>query len=587
VIPALTASRSGQWARRHHAWIVVGLIAVLSFGVRVRLRDMALERDEGEYAYAGQLMLHGVPPYVAAYNMKLPGTYAAYAIIMAVFGQTPSGIHFGLALVNVSSIILIFLIGRKLLDPEAAMAAAVAFGLLSTGTSILGLAAHATHFVTCFALLGIWFLLLAHERQRRRDFALSGLCFGLSFLMKQHGIFFGIFGGIYLLYDPIANAWSRKGRGSRFRIGTRAGSRERPASRFGIGSHYLSTPLFALLLYFAGFLFPYLLTCGLLAATGAFHSFWFWTVSYAGKYASDTSLAQGPEMLRAGLRVVIGPNLGLWIFPWVGALVIWWDQRRETKTRFFLFTLLICSFASVSVGLFFREHYFITLMPILALFIGEAFSRAWYLLRKDRTIELFTAVPILGGLAISLGAALLGNMNCWLAQSPAEVSRLVYHTTLFNEARALGDFIRQNAGPNATVAVIGSEPEIYFYAHRRSATGYLYMYPLTEHHPFARHMQEEMIQELERARPDYAVYVDDRYSWLFQADSDRTIFEWWENYWVKNLSLMKTVSYQEGGAQQTGYVDPFSKESAPEAESCRLLLFERKDRADQRGSLVK
>lgn len=36
-----------------------------------------LERDEGEYAYAGQLMLQGIPPYQLAYNMKLPGTYAA------------------------------------------------------------------------------------------------------------------------------------------------------------------------------------------------------------------------------------------------------------------------------------------------------------------------------------------------------------------------------------------------------------------------------------------------------------------------------------------------------------------------------
>ena len=56
--------------------------------VRVRLRDMPIERDEGEYAYAGQLILQGVPPYKEAYNMKLPGTYAAYAAIMAVFGTS-------------------------------------------------------------------------------------------------------------------------------------------------------------------------------------------------------------------------------------------------------------------------------------------------------------------------------------------------------------------------------------------------------------------------------------------------------------------------------------------------------------------
>ena len=59
--------------------------------IRVRLLEMPLERDEGEYAYAGQLLLQGIPPYELAYNMKLPGTYFAYAAGMAVFGQTIGG----------------------------------------------------------------------------------------------------------------------------------------------------------------------------------------------------------------------------------------------------------------------------------------------------------------------------------------------------------------------------------------------------------------------------------------------------------------------------------------------------------------
>jgi hypothetical protein len=51
------------------------LVAIMFFSmIRFRLRDMPLERDEGEYAYAGQLLLEGIPPYQLAYNMKLPGT---------------------------------------------------------------------------------------------------------------------------------------------------------------------------------------------------------------------------------------------------------------------------------------------------------------------------------------------------------------------------------------------------------------------------------------------------------------------------------------------------------------------------------
>src|SRR6476659_7962083 len=84
-------------------WVTVScLVVILGFAafVRIRLLEMPLERDEGEYAYAGQLMLQGIPPYKLAYNMKLPGTYAAYALIMAALGETPRGIHLGVMLGN-------------------------------------------------------------------------------------------------------------------------------------------------------------------------------------------------------------------------------------------------------------------------------------------------------------------------------------------------------------------------------------------------------------------------------------------------------------------------------------------------------
>src|ERR1700676_2959186 len=89
-IPAATAESQNR-RRFSLPWeyVAIALIILLIAGIRFRLRDFPLERDEGEYAYAGQLILQGIPPYQLAYNMKLPGTYGAYALIMAVFGQTP------------------------------------------------------------------------------------------------------------------------------------------------------------------------------------------------------------------------------------------------------------------------------------------------------------------------------------------------------------------------------------------------------------------------------------------------------------------------------------------------------------------
>ncbi len=55
--------------------IWLGLLVILAFNfcIRWHLREMPLERDEGEYAYAGQLVLQGIPPYQLAWNMKFPG----------------------------------------------------------------------------------------------------------------------------------------------------------------------------------------------------------------------------------------------------------------------------------------------------------------------------------------------------------------------------------------------------------------------------------------------------------------------------------------------------------------------------------
>src|SRR3954471_18354186 len=108
-------------------WVTISCLAIiLGFAafVRIRLLDMPLERDEREYAYAGQLMLQGIPPYKLAYNMKLPGTYAAYAVIMAVFGETIRGIHLGLIVVNAITILLIYGIGRVLLGRVCGVVAA-------------------------------------------------------------------------------------------------------------------------------------------------------------------------------------------------------------------------------------------------------------------------------------------------------------------------------------------------------------------------------------------------------------------------------------------------------------------------------
>ena len=88
--------------------------------------------------------------------------------------------------------------------------------------------------------------------------------------------------------------------------------------------------------------------------------------------------------------------------------------------------------------------------------------------------------------------------------------------------------------PDDTIAVLGSEPEIYFYSHRHSATGYIYTYGLMEPQKYAQQMQEEMIREIERARPKYFISVAMNDSWLQRPESDPLIFNWANEYIAKN-----------------------------------------------------
>src|SRR5438552_17849261 len=91
---------------------------------------------------------------------------------------------------------------------------------------------------------------------------------------------------------------------------------------------------------------------------------------------------------------------------------------------------------------------------------------------------------------------------------------MIYPESAFPESIRIGEYVREHTSPDDTIAVLGSEPEIYFYAKRHSATGYIYTYSLMEPQIYAQKMQQEMIREIEAARPKYLISVAMSYSWL-------------------------------------------------------------------------
>jgi hypothetical protein len=474
--------------------------------VRIRLLDIPLERDEGEYAYAGQLLLQGIPPYQAAFNMKFPGVYGAYAVIMAAFGQTIAGIHMGFLLLNAGTIALVFLLGRRLFSPAAGIASAAAYALLSMSYSVYGTQAHATHFVVAAALGATLLLLRAIDTGSPAMLFSAGLLYGVTILMKQHGAFFAIFGGLYLLWtcggsrvssDP-ANA--------------------RPPSRV----------LRKLGLLIAGTAVPLALTALALWHAGVFGNFWFWTITYARGYALENSLSDGIVAFETAFPQVVGPNLLMWILAAAGLAMLWW-KKADRALAIFPTAFLAFSFFAVCPGLYFREHYFVLMLPAVALLAGAA-------VRSVRKIAGVLIAGLLYGSILVISIARQGDFL--FGMSPSEAGFRMYGLNPFSQAIEVAGYLRTHSDKAARIAVLGSEPEIYFYAGRRSATGYIYTYGMMEPQPFALKMQNEMIRELENSRPEYVVYVSVPFSWAQRSDSPRRIFDWWSRYGAQNYKVV-------------------------------------------------
>jgi hypothetical protein len=128
-----------------------------------------------------------------------------------------------------------------------------------------------------------------------------------------------------------------------------------------------------------------------------------------------------------------------------------------------------------------------------------------------------------------------------------EVSRLIYGANPFVESMEIAQYISERTSEDERIAIIGSEPQIYFYANRRAATGYIYMYALMEDHPFSQQMQQQVIEEVESVNPNYLVYVNVPNSWLVRPGSDRTIFNWYSQY-VQSYDLVGLVALAQDGA---------------------------------------
>jgi len=518
----INSKKTRQIPKRHfNYWplLIILIIIIMTALLRIPLLNVPLERDEGEYAYAGQLILQGIWPYHAPslYKYKMPGAYFIYAIILALFGQTPVAIHTGLLLANLAAIIVLFLLTRKLFGHIAALTAAAAYSILSISPSVLGIFAHSEHFVVLAALAGILLLLESIDSYRWPKLFAAGALLGSAFVIRQHAAAFILFAALYFLYTELKKK-----------------------------SLSLKCLLSKGLLFCAGLAVPFFVTCAIFLAVGVFDRFWFWTFIYARKYLSMLPFSVGINMFRLTAIPMIASSPLLWILAAIGFIALLCSRKIRMLIPFTL-GFLAFSFLAVCPGLYFREHYFIFLLPAVALLIGIAVDSTAQLLSKFNFFLPGKAFAILF-ILIALYQSFYNQYSFLFQRDLNRLSRMTYGPNPFPESLNIAAYIKENSSKNDSVAILGSEPQILFYAQRHSATGYTDTYEMMKKHDYALQMQKEMIQEIEQARPRFLVFVNVLASWVHQPDSKTLIFDWFRKYQSKYY-------------QQVGVVDIISNTS--------------------------
>lgn len=233
-----------------------------------------------------------------------------------------------------------------------------------------------------------------------------------------------------------------------------------------------------------------------------------------------------------------------WIFGIIGFIALANAQiqgrgsRRPFIVLFFLF-----SFLSILPGLYFREHYFVLIIPALSLAAGYCSEHLTSALKEKSKNTLLPMLPI-AALFVSVIVTLSLQGEIYFRLPPDEISRKIYGMNPFIESLKIAQYIKSRAKDGDRIAILGSEPQILFYSGLHSATGYIYMYGLMEDQPYNLQMQKAMVAEIEKIKPAFIVFVQIPASWLPAQNAPLLIFDWAKRYIEENYVVTGVIDMQ-------------------------------------------
>src|SRR5438067_2521496 len=335
---------------RRFQWAALGIVLLT---IAIRLPSLLHPQPvdgEGIYSVVANEIVDGGRPYLDAVERKPPLLFWTYAAVFKVAGKFNwTALHVVALVWTLSAMAGLYVIGRELFDRSTGLIAALFYSVFQSWAVWKNLTFDAEMLMN-LPIIWAWAIALRRSSSRLRpELFAAGALLGAAFLLKQPAAIAAVPLGIYLLLPSYRT------------------SRSLMRSNSIIHATTLTTGFFAALgLVMIGLWKQGILREALywtIAGHDVPHVFW------------QTGIVTTLAFLGACLPLVIGS-----IIAWRDKDKIWAGRKAE---RTALLGLLAASAIGAAAGARFYPHYYVQLIPPLALLAAPYYARLW-----SRTVEL-------------------------------------------------------------------------------------------------------------------------------------------------------------------------------------------------------
>jgi hypothetical protein len=500
---------------------------VLFFAVlRWNSYDAPLIRDEGEYAYAAQLLVQGVAPYEYAFIQKPPMVIYSYAL-------------------------------SNLLLPHVFWAPRLlAYLFVALATILLGYIAR-LEFGKGFAWPAMWLVTPMVLLPELEQFKANTEMFLLLPLLATVAVY----------------AQSRH-RGQKLKYWFAAGF----LGATTLCYKYTALPMLAFvyvvwsielwhgvrnvnllgrswLAAFAGAAVAAIIELGFFLVHDGGARLWECTVEFNRYYASSSNFGLAAFWSQMGIFWS-----GWWILFFLPLAVF----LKPNPRRWFWIGIFICSLLATSASC--NSQYYIPMMPFWALLCAVGIRAL-----ASRLTEWSASTSKWIGCLITIVVMLLLIRPDvpWLKCTRERFAEVKLAGYPFLESQTVAARVAQLSSPDDFVFIAGSEPQILCYAQRFSPTRFITVYSLMIPTPVALKYQQEAIRDLQKRPPSLIIYVSSSTSWERQETTPMDFFIFLKNFLKQNYSVIG--GYVING-QKGHWSEPLTN---GEFANASLVLFKR------------